>query len=357
VAVALIALTAGTELELRAMRPLFRSIAWISLVAVGGTTLLLSLLAYLLRGWLPFMSSMTPSHAVAVALVLGVVMVAQSPAVVVALRKEMDADGPVTRTVLGVVVIADLLVILMFAVVSTFAKSRFGQGASVDRVVPSLVWELLGSMVAGVLVGVILAMFLRAVRGGSALFVLAVCFVVAEAGRRLHLDPLLIALGAGIFIRNVTSAGDRLHEGIEGSSLPVYVIFFAIAGASIELGTLSVVGGPAIVFVLVRAAGLLLGTRIGARISGAPEMVRRWAGLGLLSQAGLALALASLFTKSFPEFGADASALVLAIVAINQIFAPALYQLALVRSGEAGAAARPASGGAPHEPVEPAETT
>jgi hypothetical protein len=88
--------------------------------------------------------------------------------------------------------------------------------------------------------------------------------------------------------------------------------------------------------VLVRAAGLLAGSAIGARVADAPPLVRRYAGFGLLPQAGLALALSMLFGKTFPEFGAEAAALTLGVVAINEVVAPALYRYALVRSGEAG---------------------
>jgi hypothetical protein len=97
----------------------------------------------------------------------------------------------------------------------------------------------------------------------------------------------------------------------------------------------------------VRGAGLLVGSRIGTNLAGAAPVVRRWAGFGLLPQAGLALALSMLFTKTFPEFGAEASALTLGVVALNELFAPALYRYALVRSGEAGKKPRaPALAGA-----------
>lgn len=340
VAVALIALTAGTELELRAMRPLFRSIGWVTLLGVGGTTILLAVVVYGARSLLPFMQGMPTVDALAVALVLGVVMVAQSPAVVVALRDETDADGPLTRTVLGVVVIADLLVILAFALASSGAKSVLRGSADAGATALMLTWELLGSLVAGLVIGLLLAVFLRKVRSGSALFILMVCFVVAEVGRRLYLDPLLIALSAGVLIRNSTSVGDQLHHAIEASSLPVYVIFFAVAGATIELGVLASVGLPAVLFVVTRAAGFLTGSRLGARIADAPDVVRRYVGFGLLPQAGLALALSMLFAKAFPEFGADAAALTLGVVALNEIITPALYRAVLVRSGEAGARSR-----------------
>ncbi len=337
VAIALIALTAGNELDLRAFRPLLKSIGWITLCAVVGTALLLAVVVFFTRDLLPFMSLMNMQESIAVSLVLGSVMAAQSPAVVVALRDEMDADGPVTRTVLGVVVIADLVVILLFAATSSVAKSIFGAPGDVLDTLGALAWELLGSLVAGAIAGLLISVYLRKVQAGGALFVLTVAFVMAEVGTRIHFDPLLLALAAGMFIRNVSTTGDRLHHVIDAASLPVYVVFFAVAGATIHLDVLLVVGIPAALYVSVRAFGLLAGSRVGAGVAGAPREVQRWAGFGLLPQAGLALALSLLFANTFPEFGSEAAALTLGVVAINEILAPAIYRLALVRSGEAGA--------------------
>ena len=350
VAVALIALTAGSELEYRAMKPLFRSIREISLYGVLGTALLLALAVYLVRGWLPFVARLGQVEALVVSLVLGVVMVAQSPAVVVALRDEMGAEGPLASTVLGVVVIADLVVILLFALTSSLAKAVLGGGLDMLETARNLAWELLGSLVAGAVLGYLLALYLRKVHGGAALFVLLLAFVIAEVGQRLHFDPLLVALATGMFVRNGSSAGDELHRHIEAPALPVYILFFAVAGATLHLDVLLIVGGPAVLFVIVRGVGLLGGAALGARVAEAPPMVRRFAGFGLLPQAGLALALSMLFAKTFPEFGAEAAALTLGVVALNELLAPALYRHALVRSGEAGR--KTPLGSTP--PVEPA---
>ncbi len=347
VAVALIALTAGSELEYRAMRPLLRSIREITLYGVLGTALLLALAVYLVRGLLPFMRDLSSVEAMVLALVLGVVMVAQSPAVVVALRDEMEADGPVASTVLGVVVIADLVVILLFALTSSLAKAVLGGGLDMLETARALAWELLGSLVAGAVIGYLLALYLRKVQEGAALFVLLVAFVIAEVGQRLHFDPLLVALAAGMFVRNVTATGDELHRHIEAPAMPVYILFFAAAGANLHVDVLLVVGGPAVLFVVVRGVGLLTGAALGARLAEAPPLVRRYAGLGLLPQAGLALALSMLFAKTFPEFGAEAAALTLGVVAINELVAPALYRYALVKSGEAGRKKRGADSAAP----------
>ena len=338
VATALIALTAGVELDLDAMKPLLKSILWLTSIAVCGTILLISCAVFLLEGRLPFLHQLPTLQIALLSVVLGVTMVAQSPAVVVALQSEMSADGPLTRTVLGVVVISDLLVIVLFAVASSITKSFLGTKTDALHTAAALTWEVLGSAAIGAGVGMIIAIYLRFVRGRSALFVLAAAFLVAEIGQRIDLDPLLLALAAGVFIRNATAHGKRLQDEIETSSLPVYVVFFAVTGATIHIRELMVVGIPAILLVLTRAGGFIGLGRIATRLANAPEVVRKYIGLGLMPQAGLALALALLFVKTFPEIGAAASALVFGGVAINEMIAPVLYRYALVESGEAGRA-------------------
>lgn len=340
-AISMIALTAGTELEASRIKPLARTVVAITVIAVLGTTVLLALAVYLSRSTLPFMLSMQTREATCVSLLLGIVTVAQSPAVVVALRDELRADGPVSRTALAVVVLADLVVIFLFAICSTVTKAVFGASADVVHTLGALAWEILGSLVAGALVGLVLILYLRKVQGGTALFLLAITFVIAEVGGRLGFDPLLLALSAGALVRNASDTADALHEQLQISSLPVYVLFFCVAGASIHLEALPVVWLPAALIVFTRASGLLVGTNLAARLARAPAAVRSFAGFGLLPQAGLALALSMLFARTFPEFGAEAAALTLSVVALNELLAPVAYRMALERSGEAGAVPEP----------------
>jgi Kef-type K+ transport system membrane component KefB len=297
---------------------------------------LLAVTIFFAHGLLPFMNGLTENQVITLSLVLGVTMVAQSPAVVVALRDETAADGPLIRTVMGVVVLADLVVILMFAVVSSLAQGAFGAQTDILETAKKLFWELFGSMGIGVLVGALISVYLRRIKTSGALFVVAVAFVVAEVGQRMHLDPLILALAAGMFIRNATPFGERLHKEIEQASLPVYVAFFGVAGATIHLDVLAAVGPAAALFVATRAIGFQVGNRLAAARSGAPDVVRKYGGFGLMPQAGLALALALLFTKTFPQFGASASALVFGVVALNELIAPVLFRISLVRSGESG---------------------
>lgn len=335
-AISLIALTAGSEMDFRSMKPLMRSIGWISVVAVAGTALLLTVAVFLLSSHLTFMSEMTTSGKLAVAAVIGVVVVAQSPAVVVAIRAETGADGPVARTVLGVVVLADLLVIVLFAIMSSIANGVLSGSVDIGEAAGRVSWELFGSLGIGAIIGILLGAWQRFVGDrGLDLFVLAVCFVSAEVGRRLHLDPLLLMLAAGMFVENVARTGQGLRHAFEDASLPVYILFFTVAGASIHLDLIPLVLLPAVVLILVRSFGLVAGSWLGAHIAGAAPEVKKLAGFGLLPQAGLAIALSLLFARTFPAFGEAASALTLGIVAINEIIAPAVFRIALLRSGEA----------------------
>jgi Kef-type K+ transport system membrane component KefB len=336
VAVAMIALTAGNELEIGELKPLLRTVLTITFVGVLGTAGLLALTVYLARPMLPFMSGMQLVEAATVAGLIGVVMVAPSPAVVVALRDELWAVGPVSRTALAVVVLANLVVILLFAIFSTLTKAVFGSSTVISATLATLAWEVLGSLAAGTVVGGVLAVYFRKVETGGALFLLAVAFVIAEVGGRLSFDPTLLALAAGATVRNVSDAADKLRDQLQISAMPVYVLFFCVAGATVHLDALAVVWRPALLIVAVRATGLLAGATVGARMARAPFLVTRYVGFGLLPQAGLALALSMLFSRMFPEFGAEAAALTLSVVAINELLAPAAYRVALERSGEAG---------------------
>lgn len=332
-AVALIALTAGLELDLRSLRPLLPLLGWITLVAVFGTAITITAALFLARPWIGFLAGLEPLSALSVAAMLAVIVVAQSPAVVVALKTELRADGPLTRSMLAVVILADLVVVVLFAAASALAQLSLGNGDAAGGF-GHVVWELLGSAVAGCAVGLVTATFLARVGHSTELFVLALCVTVAEVGRQIGLDPLLVALGAGLWVRNASPRAPDLHHAIENAALPVYLVFFAIAGAAIHLSAVAAVAPLAGALVTIRAIGFLAGARVAGRLARAPDLVRRYVGFGLLPQAGLALALSLLMQRAFPQL-AEAATLTLAVVAFNELIAPAVLRAVLARSGEA----------------------
>lgn len=337
VAICLIALTAGGELNLKRVRPLLKTIVHTTLWAGVGTALLLGVAVFAMRDWLPFMRGVDVVQQVAISGLLGVTLSAMSPAVAAALLAETQSDGPLSRTILALVVIADLVVIVLFTMASSLCQAALGQGANIAQVGRTVAWELLGSMGVGVAIGAVLWIYLKRVERGAALFVLLLCAVVAEVTRRIHLDPLIVMLAAGMFVENVgQNVGSKLIHDIEGASLPVFAVFFALAGAHLRLDLLVVSALPAAIIVVTRGFGFFVGGRIGTAAGGADPVVRRFAWVGLLPQAGLAIALATLMERTFPSFGGPAGALVLGVIGCNEIVAPVFLRLALVRSGEAG---------------------
>jgi Kef-type K+ transport system membrane component KefB len=336
-AVSLIALTAGGELNLRKLKPLLGVVR--SMIGFGVVlgSLGLTLVVLALSPWLDLFDGMTLLQRFSVAVVLGITLASQSPAVVIALLNETRSEGPLSQLMLALVVLSDLLVIFLFALASTAANATFAGEVEPGHALGLVAWEIFGSMGAGLAVGLLLTLFLKHVESGKSLFVLLLSACVAELGRRLHLDPLIVMLVAGVFLENLTpiSATALIHD-IEAVSLPVYLIFFAVAGAILRLDLLVGVLGPALILCLARALVFWWGTRVAGKRSNAPPSVTRYTWVGLLPQAGLALALAILLKRSFPSFGAAASLLILSVVGINQLVTPVLLRVALGRSGEAG---------------------
>jgi Kef-type K+ transport system membrane component KefB len=148
---------------------------------------------------------------------------------------------------------------------------------------------------------------------------------------------MIVMISAGVLLANGTKDGARaLVHDVEAGSLPVYLVFFAVAGAIFRLDLLGQVWLPALALVALRALGFFAGGHLAARRAPLDPAVVRYGWIGLLPQAGLALALAVLIKRSYPGFGPQAAVLVLSVVGINQLLSPVLLRVALVRAGEAG---------------------
>jgi Kef-type K+ transport system membrane component KefB len=178
---------------------------------------------------------------------------------------------------------------------------------------------------------------LRSVKRGAPLFALMVCVVVAEIGARMHLDSLIVLLTAGIWLRNFSRAdANELFHKFETAQLPVFLVFFALAGSKLDInalfGSLFVVA----LLAVTRASTFFMGARIACKRTRAEEVVAKYAWFGLVPQAGLALALALVLQRTFPSFGNEASVILFGVVGMNECVAPVILRVMLLRSGEAG---------------------
>jgi Kef-type K+ transport system membrane component KefB len=340
VAVALIALTAGGEIRLDWLRKRARALATITFcqIALVGTSTFVVVFAG--RRLFPFVPDDPLLEAAVVALALSAIAISNSPTVTIAVISESGSSGPLSRTVLGITVLVDLCVIVLFTVMLSFARDMLGGGGG-EPLGLTLLREIGGSLLTGVLVGVAVSWFLNRVNRDVPVFVLLVCFTIWQLAEQFHLEALLIALAAGFWVENFSSArGEVLIKGIERMSLPVYAIFFAASGAKVNLSALGVMGPLALLLASVRAGAIWTGIRLGTSLAPVEPVVKRYAWLGLISQAGVTLALASILARAFPGWGEGIQTLIVAMIALHEMLGPIGFQLALSRAGELGAARR-----------------
>jgi Kef-type K+ transport system membrane component KefB len=336
VALGLIALSAGGELKLDAVRHHARAIAFViaaMLVLVCGGT---ALLVLGLHRWAPALADMPLPVAWVTAMLLGTIALTNSPAVTLALMREMRPRGAVSQIVLAIVVVNDLVVIVLFTLVLAVAGLllRPEAGFSVAFLL-DLGWEMAGSIALGVALGWLVAWYLERIDQERPLLVLGTAFVAVAVLPAMHLSGVLALMVAGFFIENHSPHGQGLMDAIDRHSLPVYVVFFTIAGAHLNLETLARIWPLAVGIAIVRGVLIALSTWWATRLAGAEPSVQRWAWTGLIPQAGVAIGLAVIVESRLPEAGTLLNALVVALIAVNQIVGPILARLGLIRAGEA----------------------
>jgi len=457
-AIALIALTAGGEIQLDFVKRAFKSI---SLILLFEFTLVLVAITALMSVLL----SQSPVFAeygglltvILVSLVIAIVATANSPAVVIAIIGETRADGPMSRTALSVTVCKDLLLIIVFAValaVATNAASSAKQaamqeaaeaaaagelspeerrfleraddagepmpdtaeqavgepsniaadnpgenGGSGETTAPAtadggrtsdagppnaeqsslpdanappsapaestespsadsapaergsvlvkLTKQLGGSMLAGLIIGAGLAWYIRNINAALPIVVVLGSFGVALLSKELGLKTLIVGLAAGLTMANLyRQQSHALFERVEELSVPVYAIFFAVAGSKVDPGLLADVWVYVVLYVVLRAAAVWGGTGLGCKLAGTEKPASTWLWTAFVPQAGISLALAVVVSEQFAEFAfaSQVFGILLSSIAINELLGPILFKFALGRAGETDAGTSAAEG-------------
>ena len=347
-AVTFIALAAGAELRVEEIRDRLKVIGLVigSLTVVVFT--IVTLFVVLSRSLIPFTVPFTGLQVLAVGMLFGVLAVARSPSSAIAIINETKAKGPFTETALGVTVAMDVLVIVLFAVVISFAEVIMSPDAALGiGFAGSLLFEILSGVGIGIVIGRGLAFYIDRVHAnlsllllGTALLVTSIAHGLADYLRDVHdltlrLEPMLICVAAGFTVQNHSRQGHHFVEAIEQISLPVFVVFFTLAGAGLNLDALRQTWLLALVLVVVRAAGIFLGAYTGGRLGGDPPRINRVAGMAYLTQAGVSLGLAMEVVRRFPGWGEAFVTVVVAVIAINQMVGPITMKRVLILVGEA----------------------
>ncbi|MFO7816484.1 MAG: cation:proton antiporter [Desulfovibrionales bacterium] len=327
VALAMVGFLLGQELTWSAIRKRGRSILLISVGEVLGVVFLVALALVLL------------GMDLSLALLLAGIAPASAPAAILDIVKETRIKDGFISTLLGVVAIDDAWGLLVFSFMLAAADALSGQGGALQAIGSGL-GEIGGSIVLGAVLGLPMAYLTGRVRPGEPTQAEALGLVVLCSGAAIWLDlsNILAAMTMGIVVASLASHHERPFKEIDGLEWPFMILFFLLAGASLHLGKLQAVGWIGGAYILARIAGLYCGSAFFGRLAGADPLVRRWMGLSLLPQAGVALGLALLAAQSFPEFRDIILPVVIGSTVIFEIIGPVITRRVImhVQAAESG---------------------
>jgi len=283
------------------------------------------------------------SHtSIAMGLVFGAISSATAPAATANVLWEYKTRGPLTATILAIIALDDALALLLYRGAATGAKALTGTGHdSVVTTMLVLFGEIVGAVALGFLAAVLLYLFLKFVRAEDKIleFALASLLLVVGVSMIPRIDPILPAMTLGITIANLMPRESKgMFKLIERFTPPIYISFFVLAGAHMKFGKLSLWMVILIIFyTLFRAAGKMTGSWFGAKYSGAPAVVRKYLGICLLPQAGVAIGLAILASQQFQgELAHTIIMVTMTATFLMEILGPILVKVGVKKAGEVG---------------------
>jgi Kef-type K+ transport system membrane component KefB len=279
-----------------------------------------------------------------IALLLGAIAIATAPASTLMVIRECDSAGPLTENLLGIIAVNNLLCLTIFSLVAAgidLHTSLAGAGGVLDTLYRSgfgLVWQLVGSVALGFLVGLLLAAWSSHVTEGGEMLILLAGSILLCVGvsRVLELSPLVASLAVGATMVNMAKQSQPIFSTLSGTDPPFYAIFFVIAGAGLDVRLVPAMGTLGLMYVCGRAGGKFVGARMAARRLGLDAQVQRFLGFALMAQAGLALGLTLSVNQRFSGLAPVVTTVVLASVAVYEVIGPVSTRFALMRAGEVG---------------------
>jgi Kef-type K+ transport system membrane component KefB len=250
----------------------------------------------------------------------------------------MKSDGPFTRTLLGIVAVDDAWGLIAFSLMLTGARAFSGDLNSMAPLLTGA-WELGGALLIGIALGIPMAYLTGRIRPGEPTLVeaLGVAFLCGGVALWLDVSFLLASMVLGVVVANLARHHTHPFHAIRDIEWPFMILFFVLAGASLNIESLSQIGLIGLAYLVFRIIGRLLGGWIGGAISHAESSLRRWMGTALMPQAGVALGMALIATQHFPELADTILTVVIASTVLFEVIGPLLTRIALVQVGEANA--------------------
>jgi len=308
-------LTAGT------LKNSAGQILWISISAAIVTTVMVSLGLV----WIGVSEE--------IAILLGCIASATAPAAVLDVVTESGYKGRFSDLLLSIVSLDDVWALLLFGIGIAVVRSISGLDGDMLPIL-IIAREIGGAIILGILIGLPAAYLTGRIKPGQPILIEALGIVFICGGLAIMLDVsfLIASIVMGAVIANFAKHHEYPFHAIEGVEWPFMVIFFVLAGASLELSAVSEIGFIGIVYILCRATGKYLGVMLGSHCGKAGKETKRWMGIALLPQAGVAIGMALVASEHFPGYRQTLLSVIISTTIFFEIIGPVLTRMALQRA-------------------------
>jgi len=325
VALVFIAFTIGAEFELKFLKKVGKAPVIIGVLEGLTATILVDVILLCIGTEVPM------------ALCIGAIASATAAASTMMVVKQYKCRGPLTNTLLPVVAIDDAVALICYGISLAIAKLvSGGVGDNVAFSIAKPFIEIIVSLLFGAVLGFALSLLCKLFtgRGNRLACTLAVLFLCLSICDKFDLSTLLACMMLGAVFANASSVSDKIFEPVDRLTPPIYMVFFILSGASLNIRIIPTLGIIGVIYVVFRVVGKSLGAYLGASICKCEPTVKKWMGLTLIPQEGVAIGLATLAENAFPEYGQTIKTVVLCGIIIYELIGPMVTKFALKKAGE-----------------------
>lgn len=340
VALGFIAFAIGNEFKLEEVKKIGKQAFTIGILQAVITTIIVDIV--LIAVHILVKGSIT----IPMVIMLGAIAAATAPAATIMVVRQYKAKGPVTDILLPVVALDDAVGLVVFAISSGIASSFMSGNVRLLNLALEPIFEITLSVLFGSFVAIILTYLEKFFHSNSNRIILIIASIILTVAIaklsfkimnfNLVFSPLLVCMTLGTVFCNICPLSEDLMERADTWSKPILVLFFVLSGAELNLSVFknALVVAIGIVYVIARTTGKYFGARISSNISGSCDTVKKYLGITLLPQAGVALGMSAIVAESFGYDGMIIRNVTLFGVLIYELFGPTLTKIALVKAGE-----------------------
>lgn len=325
VALSFIAFSIGSEMDLKAIKKMGSKIITVTIFEALGAFVIVTMAMLLIF-----------KQSVAFSIAIGSIACATAPAATLMVIRQYNAKGPLVDILIPVVALDDAICIIAFGICSFISNALInGESLNFITMIGKPLLEIILSFLLGGVSGFIYSLLAKYVRNDAEniSFTLAMIFIVTWLSIKFNLSGLLTLMVMGVVITNVGHVNKRYQTLVNNITPPIFVCFFVLSGADLDLANLKAVGLIGIGYVIARVVGKYLGAMLSTKMVGLENSVQKNLGLTLIPQAGVALGLSLLAANIIHgEHGQQIRTIVLGATIVYELIGPLVAKFALKRA-------------------------